>query len=275
MIAFFKSPSRAFLKQRFSIQTFDEDTTLSIREPFALESFKDAEIRNLIMECANESEHSIADKQTIARAKGLLPYAEIGDEIFHKEKRITETFISQLPETEKSPSQHFSLLLSGFQLHGTLDHLTDQGRFVQQVSKPYAGDYISLWLNHLILNIEEDSDAERYTSFYSPELKFNLKPVANAREKLSWLLTYYWQGLHYPLQFFPKTSFELFNSGSEKPTDASNKWNGNDQFSGEKDSFENWLLHRELDMDKDNLPEDFLQISREVFGTLFEHLEEI
>lgn len=275
LIAFFKSPSRAFLKQRFSIQTFDEDTTLPIREPFALESFKDAEIRNLIMECANNSEHSITDKHTIARAKGLLPYAEIGDEIFQKERRITETFISQLPETETNQSRHFSLSLSGFQLHGTLDHLTDQGRFVQQVSKPYAGDYISLWLNHLILNIEEDSDAERHTSFYSPELKFSLKPVANASEILSRLLSYYWQGLHYPLQFFPKCSFDLFKSGIEKSTDASSKWNGNDLFTGEKDNFENWLLHRDLDMDKDNLPEDFLHISREFFGTLFEHLEEI
>ena len=209
-------------------------------------------------------------------AKGLLPYAEIGNEIFNKEKRLTETFIKQLPEIESSPSRHFSLSLSGFQLHGTLDHLTKQGRFVQQVSKPYAGDYISLWLNHLVLNIEEDSDAERHTSFYSPEHKFTLIPIARCQRKTQdSYSTYYWQGLHYPLQFFPKSSLELFKSGNEKTSDASNKWNGSDQYSGEKDSFENWLLHRNLDMNKDNLPDDFLLISREFFGALFEHLEEI
>ena len=72
LIAFYKSPARALLKHRFSIQTFDEDTTLPIREPFALESFKDAEIRKLIMESAHTSEHSIADKQTIARSQRTI-----------------------------------------------------------------------------------------------------------------------------------------------------------------------------------------------------------
>jgi exodeoxyribonuclease V gamma subunit len=285
LITFFKSPARAFLKQRFAIQTFDQDSTLPCREPFALESFKDREIRELLFGCAVdgtcEDMIEIEDKRLIARAKGLLPYGHIGDEIFNQQKQLIETFIEQHPPVERYDSKTINLTLGDYQLAGNLDHLCSQGRIVHQVSKPYAADYISLWINHLLLNIKstdtnsDDSNDPDTSYFFSPEIKFMLRPVENPKQKLISLLNYYWQGLSYPLAFFPKTSLELFiANGTENTSGISDKWNGSDFYSGEKQKFENWLLHRNLEMNKDRQPEAFLQVSREFYGSLFEHLEE-
>ncbi|MCF6194208.1 MAG: exodeoxyribonuclease V subunit gamma, partial [Kangiellaceae bacterium] len=162
LIKFYQNPAKSFLQLRFSIQTFDDDISLPIREPFELESFKDREIREMIMPC----DESTQDAQLIARAKGLLPYGEIGDAVFNNEKQTIETFKAQLPELKLQDSRTFSLKLGDFQLSGKLDKLTNSGRVVQQVTSPYFRDYISLWLTHLALNTQDETP----TSFYSPDL---------------------------------------------------------------------------------------------------------
>jgi len=276
LISFYKNPARAFLQTRFSIQTYDNDKELHTREPFEIETFKNRDIRNLILaDCLVDYPSDCNDKKLIARAKGLLPYGQIGDEVYAKEKHTIEVFEEQLPEVESCSNKHISLSIGEFQLSATIDQLSSNGRYVKQVSKPYAGDYISLWLTHLCLNanvidaITADSLYPQ-SQFHSPEKSFQLIPVDDSRQQLKQLLDYYWQGLHFPLAFFPKSSFALFSkNGKENSTDMSNKWNGSDQFSGEKDSFEHWLLHHNLILDKDNQAEEFMQISRDVFGKMF------
>ena len=75
------------------MQTFDQNLSLLNREPFELESFKDQDLRKLMLERDDDS----IDKQLLARAKGLLPYGQIGEEIYQKQKQIMETFITELP----------------------------------------------------------------------------------------------------------------------------------------------------------------------------------
>lgn len=268
LINFFKSPARTFLKQRFAIQDFDNEITLPIREPFELESFKNRDVRKLIFEGIEEEDNN----QRIARAKGLLPYGEIGDEIYQKEVQIVESFTTSLPQIEWQKPEKFSLMFGDFKLYGTLDQVSKDGRTIQQLTKPYAGDYINLLINHLVLNY----DSQRTTTFYSPETSFKLITVDDAKEILILLLTYYWQGLNFPLQFFASTSFAMYQDKRlENKTKAEGKWYGNEQYAGGKDKFENWLLHRTLDMTKENLTEEFLDSSKAIFGTLFEHYEDM
>ena len=274
LIQFYKSPARYFLKHRFAIQTFNEDNELNTREPFTLEAFKEREIRHLVLQCqeGEDNEQSNKDKQLIARAKGLLPYGDIGDAIYEKEKHITETFIAQLPELETQENQHISLYLGDFQLTTTLQQLTTQGRAVKQVSKPYVSDYISFWLTHLCLNCYK---ADSYSYFYSPELCFALRPVENAKEQLKTLLDYYWQGLSFPLLFFPKSSFELFKTGAEKIDNSEKTWNGDDRFQGEKHKFEHSLLYPDVEITKENAPDAFLHVSEAFFSSMMEAMEDV
>lgn len=271
LINFFKNPARVFLQNRFSIQTYDNNKELQSREPFDIESFKDRGIRNLILSDSIDCN----EKQLIARAKGLLPYGQIGDELYTKEKHTVETFVDQLPEHQYLADQQIILSIGEFKISAKLDQLTDLGRTIIQVAKPYAGDYISLWLTHLCLNSyainQNDSSLLRQTQFHSPETSFLLEAIDDAEQQLQQLLDYYWQGMHFPLPFFPKSSFAMFSKGKENISAMSDKWNGT-QYHGEKDSFENWLLHRNITINKDQQPEDLMQINRDIFGKMFSSL---
>jgi len=271
LIKFYQNPARAFLQRRFSIQTFDDDITLPIREPFEIERFKDREVRELIM--ASEINDD-TDNLTLARAKGLLPYGEIGDTLYNNEKQIIETFQAQLPEIENIESQFFSLPLAlpagDFVLHGELNHLSETGRVIQQVSSPYFRDYISLWITHLALNTQ----TKTVTTFYSPDENFTLSAVENAQAQLEALVEHYWQGLHFPLKFFPKAAFEMYKEQrGESRKKAITAWHGDQQRAGEKDKFENWLLHRSIEMREHNLDSEFTQLSQLVFGEMYSALQ--
>ncbi len=276
LIKFYQNPARSFLQQRFSIQTLDDNITLPIREPFELESFTDRALRTLIMSCEEGIPNQKSDTQLIARAKGLLPYGEIGDAIYNNEKQTIETFQAQLPELTPKEPQYFSLSLGGFQLQGNLDSLTEAGRVVQQVTTPYSRDYIALWLTHLALNRQEASP----TIFYSPDLKFTLSAIESeqqsANEILKELLHFYWEGLHFPLKFYPKTAFALYkDKGVENRSKATAAWHGGNQNTGEKDKFEHWLLYRSEKMHENDLDEEFLTVSQLVFGKMYENLAEV
>ncbi len=268
LIKFYQNPARSFLQQRFSIQTYDDDITLPIREPFELESFKDREIREMIMPC-NES---TTNAQLIARAKGLLPYGAIGDAVFNNEKQVIDTFKAQLPELELQDSQYFSISLGDFQLDGKLDKLTSSGRFVQQLTSPYFRDYIDLWISHLALNTQTATP----TIFYSPDIKFTLSAIENASELLKKLLNFYWQGLHFPLPFFPKSAFAMYkDKGTQNRKNAVTAWHGGNQLAGEKDKFEHSLFHRAETMNENELADDFLAVSELIFGEMYQKLSEI
>jgi len=268
LIKFYQNPARSFLQQRFAIQTYDDDITLPIREPFELERFKDREIRELLMVYNNSS--TTTNNTLLARAKGLLPYGEIGDSLYSNEKQTIETFQAQLPEIELNESQFFSISLGEFSLHGELNNLTTQlattGRVIQQVTSPYCRDYISLWITHLALNTQTKTT----TTFYSPDENFTLAAVEDAAQQLEKLLEYYWQGLHFPLKFFPKTGFEMYKERKgENRKKAAPSWNGGNQNAGEKDKFENWLLHRTIEMSEYDLGDEFLGVSQLVFGEMY------
>lgn len=271
LIEFFKNPARAFLKTRFGIQTYDNESSLHTREPFEIESFKDREIRNLIV--ANDIDCD--DKQLIARAKGLLPYGEIGNEIYAKEKHTVDAFNEQLPDVEEHYDESSILFIGEYQINIKLNKLSHIGRYVKQVGQPYAVDYINLWITHLCLNAiaKDNPNLNTETYFYSPETSFVLSAVVDAEQQLSQLLDYYWQGLHFPLRFFPKTGFALYRkNGKINLTEMHGKWNGNNGYAGEKDTFEHWLLHRNIILDKDQPDDDFMQISEHFFGNMFAHL---
>jgi len=273
LIKFYQNPARRFLQQRFSIQTYDDDITLPIREPFELESFKDREIRELLMPCDEAISSNANNTQLIARAKGLLPYGEIGDAIFNNEKQVVETFKAQLPELELQDTHAFSIKLGDFQLEGKLDKLTNSGRVIQQVTSPYFSDYISLWIRHLALNTQTPTP----TNFYSPDLKFTLPTIENSTSKeiLEKLLHYYWQGLHFPLSFFPKSAFAMYkDKGVENQKSATTTWHGSNQNAGEKDKFENWLLHRSETMHENEFNEEFITISQLIFGKMYQRFKD-
>ena len=280
LIRFFQSPARVFLKERFSISNFDKELVLPIREPFEIEAFKDRDIRQQILathNCAESKNDTITSTRDVVRAKGLLPYGEIGDKLFDNEVQTINAFVEQLPDLEPLASQYFSLGFSdGFSLQGELSHLTDDGRVIQQVDKAYARDYISLWLNHLVLNAQGFSAEKSQTHFYSPELSFKLLPVEDAHSNLENLLKYYWQGLHFPLPFYLKPAFRQYadKQVNGRLKKAKTAWSESFMGPSEKDKFEHWLLYRGLNEDE-LFNDEYQTIAEQIFGEFYRHYEEL
>ncbi len=286
LIRFYQSPARVFLKQRFSISNFDKELVLPIREPFDIESFKDRDIRQEILDksdckdlnpedCTEETPYN--DALQCLRAKGLLPYGNIGEQFYERESNTVQQYIKQLPMLDEQPNQSFKIEFDDtFTLQGELSNLSDLGRTIRQVSSPYAGDYISLWVNHLVLNADTTNDTPRETTFYSPEVSFKLIQVDDARKILKKLIHYYWQGLHYPLHFYAKPAFKQYadkkeNSGLAKAVSA---WNSDYFGASEAQKFEHWLLYRAYS-NEELFDEEYEAISELIMGQLFMHNEEV
>ncbi len=280
LIRFYQSPARAFLKQQFSINNVEKNHALPIREPFALESFKDRDIREEVFDALSgdmASEEELSKSLKTVRARGLLPYGDIGDKLFDKEVRTMETFIKQLPQVDSCDNQTFELKLGdGFTLYGELKNLSQTGRMIQQVGSAFAGDYIRVWFNHLVLNTKAYTGELSHTSFYSPELSFKLFPIETAKDDLAQLVSYYWQGMQFPLHFYAKPAFKQYQSKHEDAglKEAIKAWNNNFMGANEKDKFENWLLYRGSD-ESELFDDEYQEITHLIFGQLFEHYESL
>jgi exodeoxyribonuclease V gamma subunit len=278
-LVFYKSPARTLLKKRLAIEVFENQIELQTREPFELEPFVDRELRQLVLaeiEEYTQGQHKavkqIAGKQVedmafgIARAKGLLPYGEIGDVLFKKEQDITTTFYNELPELIFLDNQTFTLEQDGFQLSGIINSLTEEGRVTILSGKPWHGQILEFWIYHVILNVlGEQNGYARESILYSPEETIRLMPIQNPKQQLGLFLNCYWQGLHQPLHFFPKASFELLKDGEVKINNAVKAWEQGFMSAGEGQKAENLLLYK----NQNPLDDDFVQISEALLQNLF------
>lgn len=262
---FYKAPARAFLQQRFSMQTFDDNDVLPIREPFALESFVDTQIRQQI--ATSISKEAPLDTR-LSRAKGLLPHGDIGNEAYAKEEAIVKDFFSKHPELQQLDlhQQTFRLELGEFTLTGKLTDLSETTCMKISLGSYYTGDLLHIWLHHLVMNsITLAQQASNITSVYQPSGDFSLDaiPQDEAKDLLLALLEGYWLGLQRPLHFFPKPAFKMYETGTAELSKAQTAWE-NSYYSSEADKFENKLLFAGQDV----FNEEFLKFAEMTFGRM-------
>jgi exodeoxyribonuclease V gamma subunit len=268
LIQFYKSPARAFLKHGFAIQLFNDENLLPIREPFALESFIDTQVRQQI---------SLADKTkpkdnelNLCRAKGLLPHGDIGGKVFDQQAEIVDRFYQQYPQLlDLTPQQQaFRLPLGEFTLSGKLSDLSEIGCVKHHLGTYYAGDLLAIWLHHLVLNsVDLTHSTKAETQVYQPDDAFTLGPINDAKDLLSQLVQGYWRGLQQPLYFFPKPAYKMYEKSPEANLSvAESAWN-NTFFGSESDKFENQLLFAEKDI-SELFNQEFLNFAEIIFGRM-------
>ncbi len=267
---FYRSPARTFLKRCFSIEIFHNDDVLPIREPFALESFIDTSVRQQIASpqetlTTNKTDNAL----NICRAKGFLPHGNIGAEIFAQQADIVEGFYQEYPQllNLKTQQQAFYLELGEFTLSGKLSDLSETGVIKHHLGTYYAGDLLAIWLQHLVINsIRSGDDIEAETQVYQPSEAFILEPINDANNLLMQLLEGYWKGLQFPLHFFPKPAYKMYEkSMNANLFAAESAWN-NDFFGGEADKFENQLLFAGQEV----FNQEFFNLAEITFGRMAE-----
>ena len=284
-VRFFQQPARTFLQKRFGLRLHETSADISEREPFALESYRDSDVRDSIFQQLTYHE-PIEQSLPLLRAQGWLPHGELGELLFTEQAAVAQQFYTkqQATQTLARRREPVHLPIGDFQLNGVLKGITDQGRVVQALDKLNYWQWLSIWLEHLVLNALPDVNCPRQTLVYGLEVKSSqdktlvpvlhtLQPVADALEQLTQLLTWYWQGLHAPLLFFPKSAFEAVKYDKKTQAlvfdakQAQSTWDGETYQRREADKPEYRLLYRgvnPLEQEADTVRE----IALAIFGGL-------
>jgi len=285
LIHFYRAPARTFLKHKFAIQVFNDVDVLPIREPFALESFIDTQIRQQVNPLSSGHltnapltnapltnaplTNSELTAHNLCRAKGLLPHGNIGLSLFSQQAEIVQEFYQNHPEllSLDQQQQAFHLPLGEYTLVGKLSDLTPTSCVKYQLGDYYAGDLLAIWLQHLVINSGVIDNMERYeTRVYQPNDAFTLTPIADAKALLTQLLAAYWHGLQTPLYFFTKPAYKMYENGpNAKFAAAKTAWESG-FYSGESEKFEHQLLFGEQDV----FNQEFFDLAAITFGRMAE-----
>ncbi|MBO0613248.1 exodeoxyribonuclease V subunit gamma [Thiothrix fructosivorans] len=267
LIRFYQQPARFFLKERFGLRLTEYGDELPIREPFGLEKYSERDVRSCIFRQLQQ-EQPAASAEALLRAQGLLPHGKPGELVFRKEAGITEDFFHSIQPLPLLQRETVSLTLGEFQLSGTLGDLDKTtGRTVYEFDKLSYWNWLDIWLHHLALNTLPESICPHQTLIYTPEKSYQLQAVANAQEQLHQLLEWYWQGLHEPLAFFPKSGFNLMEQKVPDVAKIMSTWDGSGSFAGECEKPEYRLLYRGVNP-LEAQEDAFVAIASGVFGQM-------
>ncbi len=119
-------------------------------------------------------------------------------------------------------------------LNGVLDPITPHGLVLYRYANVTARDYLSAWLQHLVLCVVAPEGVQRRTVWLgkTPGEDFCLNPVeaASASAHLVAFLVLYQVGGMKPLPFFPKSALAEVTQGGHA---AMQVWQGNGRIPGE------------------------------------------
>jgi exodeoxyribonuclease V gamma subunit len=287
LIRFFHHPARFFLRERLGIQLLAGSEPLPDHEPFVLDGLTAYQLRARLLEL-QQAQHAAHEAYAIVRGSAVLPHGQIGSSLFEQEWESVQRFAGRLqrflPDLEQEPLA-LDLTLTDMRISGWLPQLTSpgllarQGLFGYRLAPVTARDYLSLWLQHLLLNVLAPAGIDPVSHWLGQDKQLVLRPVSDAHAQLEWLLAYYWQGLSRPLAFFPKTAFAYIEAATAKNPSASpeNKarqiWEGNEWIRGEAQDPYYQLAFRGRDPFAEEFIDDFIALARQVVLPIFAHLE--
>lgn len=276
-IRYFRMPAKVLLQQRLGVQLRDYEVELAEREPFALEAFADQAIcRDLFAELNAQYPYRDPLKDRL-RALGVLPHGKPGDLVYEEQVQKVDAFYNEVIQYEPAPTVSnapFHLSLGEFELHGSLNALTEQGRELYHFGKLSYWQWVEIWLQHLVLNACDWQEVQgRETRIYAFEDSFKLLPVENAAELLAQYCEMYWQGLHQLTLFLPKSGLRLLEKSKQyepNKKQAQEGWKGSDYHTGECEKPENALLYRGRHPIDDDYPQ-FERLALQFFLPMLLH----
>lgn len=235
LLAFYKHPQREFLRTRFGIRAGEFELPDLDEEPLELNGLRAWQLGTFLLDCRLRGMPA-TETRTCARATGLLPPGRLGDFAFEKIAAEVESLVASvqayggevrgepvsvrarfasLPGWESFDSQTVgNSPHDGWEIGGQLRHFGDGRQVLYTFSQIERGEELRAWLMHLILNSLDDPSLPRETVLIGRSRRnederpavVQFPPLAEAKEYLASLLSWFLLGLRAPLPFVPEAS---------------------------------------------------------------------
>jgi exodeoxyribonuclease V gamma subunit len=280
LIAFFASPARFLVHNRLGIRLEEDAALLDEDEPFALDPLSAYRLGQALLR-HRLSGADPRDLFEVFRAAGELPHGRVGEYLFARLSADVDAFAARardlLPPAAPGPV-NVAQAIGGLQVTGRLTGLSVQGCVQMRYAGIKAKDFLTVWLQHLLLCLAAPGVADRRSLLIGKGAAWALGPVPAAEEVFAQLLGVYRRGLLEPLPFFPESSRAFFEKRALLAADelqalaaARRHWLGSDYAPGESEN----PYHRLCFGARDPLEEDFKHLAVAVFQPLFAHGREI
>lgn len=275
LVRFFRNPVQWLLQERLGIRPEEGEEVLAVREPFVLNSLENYQLVNQMLELHQDGKPA-AEIQNVVRANGALPHGQVGEYVFTAAYERVTRFAGRLGRMLPRRGTEWlnvDLVLGEFRLADRLTGLMPGGWLGYRLANMKAGDYLNLWLHHLVLNAAAPAGVERQSYWIAEDQEVVLPPLEDASIQLHALLERYWQGSQCLLHFFPKSALAYVmrwrkEQDADKALGAARRiWEG-DEFAGSRAERDNPYYQLAF-RDTDPLNAEFVELATAVFGPLF------
>lgn len=206
LLRFYANPARYLLRERLGIRLEAGGDDFEGREPFGLDYGTRTTVRGVALQGLLHGQTAAAVR--LAEARGLLPHGEFGGALYGREDALVEKLAARLPAPEH-PGEPLLVAFSahGVTLGGWLGGYGASGLHVTTLNDIKPRDLLMLWINHLALCLAAPPGVEQVSRLTGTDTSVALQVPDDPAGEMARLLGYYWQGLHQPLAFFPKSSY--------------------------------------------------------------------
>jgi exodeoxyribonuclease V gamma subunit len=205
LCGFFINPAKFLLQKRLGVFIGESQTLPDEKENFRLERLEkylveQELIHHQITGC------DLMEMQPVLKARGILPYGNIGAYEFNELTRRVEPYVHRLAGylgPEAPQTMEVNAVAADFVIHGILRNICS-GRMIQyRYAKTNPRDMLRLWIYHLAWCCGANSGDSLESVFIFRDAVLTYRYVKDSRQVLSSLLDLFWDGLQRPLPFFP------------------------------------------------------------------------
>lgn len=214
LLEFFRNPSRFLLRRRMAIELPRAQELLDDDEPLLPAFDQRAALADRLLP------HAIAglaphDLKALALAGVEYPGGALGQRQIEAELALLQDYAARVRADTTNPAMpphriEIALEIDGvsWRVHGDYADLRSEGLIRHRYDDTRTVDYLSGWLEHLLLCAGAPPGVLPVTRWHSRDGSYRFDAVPDSQAVLGALIRLYARGLQRPLHFFPKSAWE-------------------------------------------------------------------